>query len=123
MKKYSVVGYIGRSNVGQMSAKIAGDLDRNFKNINIRCLPAVSGNASPAQDKFQEDDGIIVINGCKLKCLSKTLENAGLKDKIVREFTLDTDFDIEKTPGLDYDEKTYKELLDKITSELSDIGA
>lgn len=118
MKRYSVVGYIGRSNVGQMSAQMAIDLDRAFENINVRCLPAVSGNASPAQNKFTEDDGIIVINGCKLRCLSKTLENAGWGDKIVKEYTLDIDFDVEKTPGLEYDREVYKRLLETIKKEL-----
>ena len=118
MKRYSVVGYIGRSNVGQMSAQMAIDLDRAFESINVRCLPAVSGNASPAQDKFKEDDGIIVINGCKLRCLSKTLGNAGLGDKIVKEYTLDIDFDVDKTPGLDYDREVYNILLEKIKQDL-----
>jgi len=58
MKKYSVVGYIGRSNVGQLG------------------------------------------------------------DKIVKEYTLDIDFNIEKTPGLDYDRMLYNRLLEKIKKEL-----
>ncbi len=118
MKKYTVVGYIGRSNVGQMSARLAIELDRMFPNINIRCLPALSGNASPAKDKFFEDDGIIVIDGCKLRCISKTLKNFGLGEKIVRHYVLDEDFAIEKTPGLDYDEEVFKNILKKVSEDL-----
>ncbi len=117
-KNYTVVGYIGRSNVGQMSARLAIELDKMFPNINIRCLPALSGDASPAKDKFSEDDGIIVIDGCKLRCISRTLRNYGLGDKIVRHYVLEEDFQVEKTPGLSYDEELLKEVLRKITEDL-----
>ncbi|MCD6453708.1 MAG: putative zinc-binding protein [Candidatus Aminicenantes bacterium] len=117
-KNYTVVGFIGRSNVGQMSARLAIELDKMFSNVNIRCLPALSGDASPAKDKFFEDDGIIVIDGCKLRCISKTLKNYGLGDKIVRHYVLDEDFQIEKTPGLNYDEDVFNKVLEKIANDL-----
>ncbi len=121
MKNYAVVGYMGRSNVGQMSARLAIELDRRFPNINIRCLPALSGDSSPAKDKFFEDDGVIVIDGCKLRCISRTLKNYGLGDKIVRHYVLDEDFGIEKTPGLSYEEEVFRKVLDKIIEDLKNL--
>ncbi len=105
----------GRSNIGQMSAEIAKRLDKALPYARISCLPAIFPGLKPAS-KFFEADAIVVIDGCKEGCVSKTIEKAGLKPSI--RIAPDVNYGIEKLPGLDFDKKLAieiaEDLIDKV---------
>lgn len=101
----------GRSNTGQMSVELAKRLDEALSYARISCLPAIFPGLKP-KEKFDEADAIVVIDGCETNCVLKTIEKSGYKAAI--HISPDTDYGIEKTPGLSYDEKE----LDKISKDL-----
>ena len=101
----------GRSNIGQMSAEIAKKVDKALPYARISCLPALWPDLTPA-GKFFEADAVVVIDGCKEACVLKTVEKAGITP--ILRVAPDETFGVEKTPGLDYDEKVMNELANKI---------
>ena len=107
----SIANCAGRSNIGQMSVEIAKIVDRTLPYANINCLPAIFPDLKPAE-KFKEADAIVVIDGCKEACVRETILKGGFKPALW--VAPDETFGVEKTPGLDYDEKVMLELADKI---------
>ncbi|MCD6200464.1 MAG: putative zinc-binding protein [Bacteroidales bacterium] len=109
--KISIANCAGRSNTGQMSLEIAKKLDKALPYANINCLPAIFPKLKP-MDKFTEADAIVVIDGCNEHCVLETIKLGGYKAAI--HVSVDDTFGIEKTPGLDYDEKTLNEIAEKV---------
>ena len=109
--KISIANCAGRSNIGQMSVEIAKIVDRTLPYANINCLPAIFPDLKPAE-KFKEADAIIVIDGCKEACVRETILKGGFEPALW--VAPDETFGVEKTPGLDYDEKVMRDLADKI---------
>ena len=101
----------GRSNIGQMSLEIAKRVDKALPYARISCLPALWPDLTPA-GKFYEADAVVVIDGCKEACVLKTIQKAGITP--ILRVAPDETFCVEKTPGLDYDEKVMEELADKV---------
>ncbi len=107
----SIANCAGRSNTGQMSLEIAKKLDKALPYANINCLPAIFPKLKPMQ-KFAEADAIVVIDGCNEHCVLETIKLGGYKPAI--HVSVDDTFGIEKTPGLDYNEKVMNESADKV---------
>ncbi len=101
----------GRSNIGQMSLEIAKKVDKALPYARISCLPALWPDLTPA-GKFYEADAVVVIDGCKEACVLKTVEKAGITP--ILRVAPDETFGVEKTPGLDYDEKVMNELAERV---------
>ncbi|MDY9927825.1 putative zinc-binding protein [Methanosarcina sp.] len=69
---------VGASNVGQLSNKIAVELEK--QNIgNLMCTAGIGARAPGLMKSAEASDRIIAINGCPVNCASKTLELAGFK--------------------------------------------
>ncbi len=113
--KISIANCSGRSNIGQMSAEIAKKLDSALPYANINCLPAIFPKLKPAE-KFFEADAIVVIDGCNEACVLKTIEFAGLKPAL--RIAPDEDYGVEKTPGLNFDEKVMNNIADDVIKKV-----
>src|SRR5664280_2536138 len=69
---------VGAPNVGQLSNKIAIELDK--KGIgNLMCTVGIGARAPGLMESAEASDRIIAIDGCPVNCASKTLELAGFK--------------------------------------------
>jgi len=68
----------GASNVGQISNKIAIELEK--QNVgNLMCTAGIGARAPGLMKSAEASDRIIAIDGCPVNCASKTLELAGFK--------------------------------------------
>ncbi len=105
----------GRSNTGQMSVEIAKRLDNALPYARISCLPAIFPGLKP-KEKFDEADAIVVIDGCDTNCVLKTVEKAGYKAAI--HISPDTDYGVEKTPGLKFDENEVENISKDIVEKV-----
>ena len=71
----AIFPYVGGSNVGQLSNRIAVELEKRVRkpDVHFRDWRRVSGIMKSAE----ASDKIIVIDGCPLNCSRNTLELAG----------------------------------------------
>ena len=100
---------VGASNVGQLSNKIAIELDK--KEIgNLMCTAGIGARASGIMKSAEASDRIIAIDGCPVNCVSKTLELAGFK---VDSHIIISEFGIKKTKGKELKEDEVSEALKK----------
>jgi Uncharacterized conserved protein len=84
---------VGASNVGQLSNKIAIELEK--QNIgNLMCTAGIGARASGIMKSAEACNRIIAIDGCPINCASKTLELAGFK--VDRQIVI-SEFGIKKT--------------------------
>ena len=119
-KTISINCCFGSSNIGQMTGFIAIKLVKEISNAFMRCPLALwSGVEGPTQvllhDNFQ-----VIIDGCKKRCLKKTLERAGIKENL--SYALDEDFGLKKTPGPDFDERQMREVAARIKKDIESIA-
>lgn len=100
---------VGASNVGQLSNKIAIELDK--KEIgNLMCTAGIGARASGIMKSAEASDRIIAIDGCPVNCASKTLELAGFK---VDSHIIISEFGIKKTKERELKEDEASEALKK----------
>jgi len=100
---------VGASNVGQLSNKIAIELDK--KEIgNLMCTAGIGARASGIMKSAEASDRIIAIDGCPVNCASKTLELAGFK---VDSHIIISEFGIKKTREKELKEDEVSEVLKK----------
>ena len=100
---------VGASNVGQLSNKIAIELDK--KEIgNLMCTAGIGARASGIMKSAEASDRIIAIDGCPVNCASKTLELAGFK---VDSHIIISEFGIQKTREKELKEDEVSEVLKK----------
>lgn len=69
---------VGASNVGQLSNKIAIELEKQGIG-NLMCTAGIGARAPGLMKSAEASDRIIAIDGCPVNCASKTLELAGFK--------------------------------------------
>jgi uncharacterized metal-binding protein len=100
---------VGASNVGQLSNKIAIELDK--KGIgNLMCTVGIGARAPGLMKSAEASDRIIAIDGCPVNCASKTLELAGFK---VDNHIIISEFGIKKTKDRDLKDDEVSEALEK----------
>lgn len=100
---------VGASNVGQLSNKIAIELDK--KEIgNLMCTVGIGARAPGLMKSAEASDRIIVIDGCPVSCASKTLELAGFK---VDRHIVISELGIKKTKDRDLKDDEVSEALEK----------
>ncbi len=100
---------VGASNVGQLSNKIAIELDK--KEIgNLMCTVGIGARAPGLMKSAEASDRIIVIDGCPVSCASKTLELAGFK---VDLHIVISELGIKKTKDRDLKDDEVSEALEK----------
>jgi uncharacterized metal-binding protein len=100
---------VGASNVGQLSNKIAIELEK--QNIgNLMCTAGIGARAPGLMKSAEACDRIIAIDGCPVNCASKTLELAGFK---VDSHIIISEFGIKKTKDKDLKDDEVVEALEK----------
>jgi uncharacterized metal-binding protein len=100
---------VGASNVGQLSNKIAIELDK--KGIgNLMCTVGIGARAPGLMKSAEASDRIIAIDGCPANCARKTLELAGFK---VDNHIIISEFGIKKTKDRDLKDDEVSEALEK----------
>lgn len=68
----------GASNVGQLSNKIAIELEKQSFG-NLMCTVGIGARAPGLMKSAESSERIIAIDGCPVNCARKTLELAGFK--------------------------------------------
>lgn len=106
----------GSSNIGQMSGFIAREIVKTIPNAFMRCPIALYPNIEGPTQVILYDDYQVVIDGCKARCLKKTMETAGIKVDL--SYAIDEDFGVEKDSTIEFDEKKMKEIAQKIISDI-----
>ncbi|WP_292386946.1 putative zinc-binding protein [Methanosarcina sp. UBA5] len=100
---------VGASNVGQISNKIAIELEK--QNIgNLMCTAGIGARAPGLMKSAEASDRIIAIDGCPVNCASKTLELAGFK---VDKHILISELGIKKNKDKNLKDNEISEALEK----------
>ena len=100
---------VGGSNVGQLSNKIAIELEKKGFG-NLMCTSGIGARASGIMKSAEASDKIIAIDGCPVNCASKTLELAGFK---VDSHIIISELGIKKNKDKDLKENEIFEALEK----------
>ncbi len=95
-KTIMVNGCGGSSDLGQLSFALANYIRDKIPNAFVRCPYALYPEVEGPSQTILYDDYHIVIDGCKERCLARTLEKAGIKVDL--SYALDEDFGLEKHP-------------------------
>ena len=105
---------VGASNVGQISNKIAIELEK--QNIgNLMCTTGIGARAPGLMKSAEASDHIIAIDGCLVNCASKTLELAGFK--VDRQIVI-SELGIKKTKDKDIKDDEISLIRDEILNIL-----
>jgi len=116
-----VNGCFGSSNIGQMTGFISRALVKEIPNAFMRCPLALWPEVEGPTQVLLHDEYQVVIDGCKARCLLKTLKKAGIKVDLA--YALDEDFGLEKAPGPDFDEEAMKRVAEKIKKDVQELTA
>jgi uncharacterized metal-binding protein len=100
---------VGSSNVGQLSNKIAIELEKKGFGTPM-CTSGIGGRVSGIMKSAEASDKIIVIDSCPLNCAKNTLELAGFK---VDNHIIISEFGIKKNKDKDLKENEVSEALEK----------
>jgi uncharacterized metal-binding protein len=100
---------VGASNVGQLSNKIAIELEN--QNIgNLMCTVGIGARAPGLMKSAEASEKIIAIDGCPVNCAIKTLELAGFK---VDRHIIISELGIKKNKDKDLKDNEISEALEK----------
>ena len=100
---------VGGSNVGQLSNKIAIQLEKKGFG-NLMCTAGIGARASGIMKSAEASDRIIAIDGCLMNCAAQTLELAGFK---VDSHIIISELGIKKTKDKDIKDAEVFEVLEK----------
>lgn len=118
--KVGILPCQGACNVGVMTNKVALKLVDN-ETINMVCPLGLPLGIKGIIDTAKINEKHLALNGCPIKCASKALESAGIKE--YKELTLTTDFEITKNKNFNDEtnihqvEAKVKEVIDEFLSE------
>jgi len=101
---------VGAANVGQLSNKIAVELDKQGLG-NLMCTVGIGARAPGLMKSAEASDRIIAINGCPVNCATKTMELAGFK---VDRTIVISELGIKKTKDKDLKDEEVAEVLAKV---------
>jgi len=100
---------VGASNVGQLSNRIAIELDKQGIG-KLMCTVGIGARAPGLMKSAESSDRIIAIDGCPVNCASKTLELAGFK---VDRHIIISELGIKKNKDKDLKDNEISEALKK----------
>ena len=107
----------GSSDLGQLSSAASNLIRDKVPNAFTRCPYALYPEVEGPGQTLMYDDYQITIDGCKERCLAKTLEKAGVKVDL--SYALDEDFGLEKHPQpAKYSEADLQKVVDKIVQDV-----
>ena len=117
-KTIGVNGCFGSSDLGQMTGFIAREVVKAIPNAFMRCPLALNPEIEGPSQVLFHDDFQVTIDGCQAQCLVKTLQKIAIKPDL--SYSLDTDFNLEKRPGPDFDQDKMKEIAAKIIQDIKE---
>ena len=113
----SVNGCNGSSDLGQLTSAAANRIRDLVPNAFVRCPYALYPEIEGPGQTLLHDDYQVVLDGCKERCLAKTLEKAGVKVDL--SYAMDEDFGLEKHPQpAKYTEEDLEKVVNKIVSDI-----
>ena len=113
----SVNGCNGSSDLGQLTSAAANRIRDLVPNAFVRCPYALYPEIEGPGQTLLHDDYQVVLDGCKSRCLAKTLEKAGVKVDL--SYAMDEDFGLEKHPQpAKYSEEDLEKVVNKIVSDI-----
>ena len=116
-KTIGINGCFGSPNLGQMTGFIPRMLVQEIPNAFMRCPLALWPELEGPSQVLLHDDYQVVIDGCKERCLLKTMEKAGVKVDLA--YALDEDFGLEKAPGPDFNEEAMRKVANRINQDIA----
>ncbi|OPX90778.1 MAG: DGC domain protein [Pelotomaculum sp. PtaB.Bin104] len=105
----------GACNVGVMTGKVALKFVDNER-VNMVCALGLPLGLENVLKMAKTNNSFIALNGCPLKCSSKTLDKIGLTD--YEELVLTSDFEIVKNKN--YADETKIELVENKVNNIID---
>lgn len=114
-----VNGCFGSANLGQMAGFICRALVKEIPNAFMRCPLALWPEVEGPAQVLLHDDYQVVIDGCKERCLLKTMEKAGIKVDLA--YALDEDFGLDKAPGPDFEEQKMLKIAARIKRDIQEL--
>ena len=109
----------GSSDLGQMTGAIPRKIVKEIPGTFMRCPLALWDEIEGPSQVLLYDDYQVTIDGCKERCLKRTLEKANVKVDL--SYALDEDFGLEKKQGPDYDEETMLKMAEKIKADIMNL--
>ena len=116
-KLISINGCNGSSDLGQLTTAASNLVRDKVPNAFVGCPYALFPEVEGPSQVLLHSDHHVIIDGCKDRCLTKTMEKAGLKVDL--SYALDEDFSLEKHPQpAKFKESDLKAVTDKITEDI-----
>ncbi len=106
----------GGSDASHFTYRIARKLAKD-KHVYMSCPPAVTAGIKDFMEKLKGDKRVIVLDGCKMNCVAKSLENSGFKGflhiKLDEDAVCQTKIKSKRTKFAD----TYNKVVELINDE------
>ncbi len=113
----SINACFGSSDLGQLSGAASAEIRNRIPHAFMRCPLALFPELEGPSQALIHDDYHVAIDGCSQRCLSKTLEKAGVKVHL--SYALDDDFGLERhaqpTP---FKDEHFEQVVEKIHQDI-----
>lgn len=104
----------GAANVGQLSNKVAIELEKREIGT-MMCTVGIGARVPGLMKSAEASERILTLDGCPVKCATKTLELAGFK--VDRQIVI-SELGIKKTKDKDLKDEEVTEVLGKVLENL-----
>ncbi|MFZ5860115.1 MAG: putative zinc-binding protein [Spirochaetota bacterium] len=105
----------GAASVGQVGNHVAIDLTNAGVGARMCCTAAVGAGSDAHVNIGKRARRVIAINGCANRCVSKIMEQRGVK--VAHEYVIAT-MGVSKIPTLDFNEADVERISKKIAEDL-----
>ena len=110
-------GCNGSSDLGQLTSAAANKIRDIVPNAFVRCPYALWPEVEGPAQTILYDDYQIILDGCKLRCLTRTFEKAGIKVDL--SYAMDEDFGFEKHPQpAKFSEEQLETVVKKVVEDI-----
>lgn len=113
--KKKVVGLLpcsGACNVGMLTTKIVVEAASRDPDVNFVCALGLPLGIPGIIENAKKSEKYAALNGCEIRCASKSLERVGIPYQA--ELVLTRDLKLKKSKNLK-DEKGFEELLERVS--------
>jgi len=112
MRKIGILPCSGACNVGMMTTKAVVRMCKSREDVDFVCALGLPLGIEGIISNARGFDRTISLNGCEIRCASRSLEAPGIR--VDREFIVTRDFGIKKNKDFSSEE----EGLDRIAAQL-----
>ena len=116
-KLISINGCNGSSDLGQLTSAVSNLVRDKVPNAFVGCPYALFPEVEGPSQVLLHSDHHIILDGCKDRCLAKTMEKAGFKVDL--SYAMDEDFGLVKHPQPEkFKEEDLIRVADKIIEDI-----